>query len=85
MEPLMRSTLGESLVAVLMAGVAAFFAAILGFVGAAWFCSALLSGEMGEWGLVVAPPTALIAAIVAFVAVFHKIRSYGDPPHDPPA
>jgi hypothetical protein len=48
----MRSTLGESLVAVLMAGVAAFFAAILGFVGAAWLCSALLSGEMGEWGLV---------------------------------
>jgi hypothetical protein len=79
----MKSTFGESIVAVVMASVASVFAAVLAFVGAAWLCSALLSGEMGEWGLVVAPPTAVIAAIVAFAAVFHKIRSYGDPPNDP--
>jgi drug/metabolite transporter (DMT)-like permease len=63
-----------------MAGVAAVFAAVLGFVGAIFLCGELLSGEMTEWGLILAPTTALIFGIGVFVLVFRKIEKYGEDP-----
>jgi hypothetical protein len=75
----MRSTVGESLVAVLIAGVLATISAIVGFVGAIFFCGTVFRGEMTEWALVLAPASALIFGVVLFVFVFRKISSYGDP------
>jgi hypothetical protein len=48
MEGPINYTFGESVVAVLMADFAAVFAAILGFAGSIYLCSALLSGEMSQ-------------------------------------
>ena len=81
----MKSTFGENIFAVLMAGVAALFAAILGFGGAIWLCSALLSGEMSQWDLILGPAAALVSAVAVFVIAFHKISTHGDPPDDPSA
>ena len=76
----MKSTVGESIVTVLMSGVAAAIAAIVGFVGAIFLCQTLLHGEMTEWALVLAPATALIFAVIVFVTVLRKIGTYGESP-----
>ena len=80
MYPFMKSTIGENIVAVLMAGFAAFIAAIVGFVSAIVLCSTFLHGEMTEWDLILAPVTAVVFAVFAFVFAFRKISTYGDNP-----
>jgi hypothetical protein len=80
----MKSTAGEIFIAFLMSGVAAVFAAALGFVGASLLCSTLLSGEMTEWALIWAPITALVFAVAAFVFVFRKISTHGESPDKMP-
>jgi hypothetical protein len=78
MGPLMKATVGEQFVAVLMSGFAAFLAAIAGFVGTIYLCGRLLRGEMTDWALILAPATAVVFAIAVFVLVFRKITTYGD-------
>jgi hypothetical protein len=80
MSPHIKSSLGENLVACLIAGVAAVLAVVVGIVGAIFLCGRLLSGEMTEWDLILAPVTGLIFGIAAFVFVFRKIVTYGDDP-----
>ena len=78
----MKSTAGEILVAVLMSGVAAVFAAVVGFVGAIFLCSKLFSGEARESALILAPATALVLAFAVFVFAFRKISTYGEGPDE---
>jgi hypothetical protein len=74
----MKSTAGESFIAFVMSGVAAVLAAIVGFVGGIFLCQRLLSGEMTEWALILAPATALVFGVVVFVFAFRKISTYGE-------
>ena len=74
----MNSTVGENIVAVLMSGVAAIIAGIVGFVSAIVLCSTFLRGEMTEWDLILAPVAALVFAVSAFVFAFKKISTYGE-------
>jgi len=80
----MKSTVGESIVTVLMSGVAAVIAAVVRFVCAIFLCQTLLRGEMTEWALVLAPATALIFAVTVFVIVLRKIGTYGEHPDNQP-
>lgn len=74
----MKTTTGENIFATVLASVAAFFAGAVGLVGGVFLCEILLSGEMTQWALVVAPAAALILAVAAFVFVFGKIVNYGE-------
>jgi hypothetical protein len=76
----MKSTVGETIVALTMSCVAALLAVVVGFVGATFLCGALLSGEMREWALILSPATALVFAVTVFVFVFRKIATYGEHP-----
>lgn len=78
----MKSTVGESLIAVLMSGVAALLAAVVGFVGAIFLCSKLFSGEATESALILAPATAIVFAVAVFVFAFWKISMYGEGPDE---
>ncbi len=80
----MKSTVGESIVAALISGVAAVIAAIVGFVGEIFICQTLLRGEMTEWALVLAPATALVLAVSVFVIALRKIGTYGEHPGNQP-
>ncbi len=80
----MKSTAGESIIAFVISVVAAALAAIVGFVGAIFLCGKLLSGEMTEWALILAPATALTFAAAAFVFAFRKISRYGESPDTRP-
>jgi hypothetical protein len=71
-------TIGEIVFAFVLSAVAAFFAAVIGFVGAALLCANLLRGEAGEAGLILAPAAAFMLAVVAFSICFRKIITYGD-------
>ena len=73
----MKSTVGESLVAVLMSAIVALLAAVAGFFLGV-FCSGLLPDRDGESALFLAPFCSLVLAITAFVAVFRKISTYGE-------
>jgi hypothetical protein len=76
----MKSTFGEGFIAVFISGVAAFFAAIAGFVGALYLCARLLSREMSDWALILAPATAVVFAVAVFVFAFRKLSTYGEFP-----
>jgi type III secretory pathway component EscS len=84
MEQIMKSTVGETFVAVLMSGAAALLAAICGFVVAIWGCSTFLSGEATEFALILAPVTALSFAVITFVIAFRRITTFGEHPPDLP-
>lgn len=73
---MMKSTVGEIFVALVIAGVAATFAAILGAVATIFFCTKL-PGEASESGLI-APLVGLVIGIVVFVLVFWRIKEYGE-------
>jgi len=79
----MKTTSGENVFATVLSGVLAALAGIVGFVGGIFLCQTLLSGEMAEWALVLAPAMALVMAVATFVIVFRKIITYGDPPSRP--
>jgi uncharacterized RDD family membrane protein YckC len=79
----MKSTAGEFFVAFLVSAVLAVLAAVAGFFAGALLPAILLSGESGEWGLVLAPAMALLSGGVVFVFAFRKIRSYGEGPENP--
>jgi len=76
----MKSTLGENLVAVLISGVVAVLAAIVGATGGIFLCSNLFTGEGTESGLIVAPVLALLVGTAVFVFVFRKLSKYGEGP-----
>jgi hypothetical protein len=79
----MKATIGENVFATVLSAIAAVIAALVGFVGGIFLCGWLLSGEMTQWGLIVAPALALVMAVAAFVIVFRKIITYGDSPSGP--
>jgi ABC-type multidrug transport system permease subunit len=83
MSVIMKSTAGESIIALLISGVAALIAAVVGFVFAIYVCGKLLRGEMGEWALILAPVTAVVSAVAVFVIAFRKIDTYGENPDSP--
>jgi len=70
-------TVGEIVFAIALSSVAAAIAAVAGFVGAAFLCPVLLSGEASEASLVLAPATAAVLAMAAFYVSFRKITTYG--------
>jgi len=72
-------TSGELLVAIALASVPAVLAAIVGFAGAIFLCGRLFAGEMTEWGLILAPVTALIFGAGVFVAAFRWFIHHSDP------
>jgi len=74
-----RATFGESLVAILVASVASFLSAIAGFVSAIAFCGLAFTGEATEFGLLLAPLTAIVAGIIVFIVVYRWLVRYGDP------
>jgi low affinity Fe/Cu permease len=74
----MKTTIGENIFATVLASIAAFLAGVVGFVGGIFLCGTLLSGEMTQWALLVAPAAALTVAVAAFVFVFGKIINYGE-------
>ncbi len=80
MYPFMKSTVGENIFAILMSGIAAAFAAVMGFVSAIILCSTFLRGEVTEWDLILAPVTAVVFSVSAFVFAFRKISTYGENP-----
>ena len=73
-----QRTIGEIIFAIVLSAVAAAIAAVAGFVGAAFLCAKLLSGEASEASLVLAPATAVLLAMVAFYICFRKIITYGE-------
>jgi ABC-type multidrug transport system permease subunit len=75
-----KSTAGESIIALLISGVAAAIAGVVGFVLAIFFCGKLLRGELGEWALIMAPVTAVVFAVAVFVTAFTKLDAYGEKP-----
>jgi hypothetical protein len=75
---LSHRTIGEIIFAIVLSAVAAAIAAAAGFVGAAFLCAKLLSGEAGEAALILDPATALVLAVVAFFICFRKIITYGE-------
>jgi hypothetical protein len=70
--------IGEIVFAFVLSAVAASLAAVIGFVVAALLCVKLLSGEGREAGLVLAPATALVFAVVTFSICFRKVITYGE-------
>jgi len=74
----MKSTLGENFIAVLISGVAAVLAAIVGAIGGIFLCTKLFTGEGTESALVVAPVLALLVGTAVFVLAFRKLSSYGE-------
>lgn len=77
-----RATLGETLVAILLATVVALLLAVAGFVGAVAFCQVVFTGEATESGLVLAPLAAIVVGITAFFLVYRWFVRYGNPPSD---
>jgi len=75
-----QPTGGELMFAICVAAICALLAASIGFVGAIFLCGRLLSGEMTEWALSLAPLTALAFGTIVFVLVFRWTIRYGDPP-----
>ncbi len=73
-----RSTIGEIVFATVLSAVAATMAALAGFVGVVFLCARLFSGEASESALVLAPATAFVFAVVAFVICYRKIITYGE-------
>lgn len=73
-----RPTIGEIVFALAVSLVVASLAAVAGFLGAAFLCAKLFSGESREAGLVLAPATAIALALAAFSICFWKIITYGD-------
>lgn len=73
-----QRTIGEIIFAIALSSVAAAIAAVAGFIGAAFLCSKLLSGEAGEAALVLDPAAAVVLAVVAFFICFRKIITYGE-------
>ena len=73
-----HSTVGENIFAIVLSAVAAAIAGIAGFVGATFLCAKLLSGEATEVGLILAPATAFVLAVVVFSICFRKIITYGE-------
>jgi hypothetical protein len=73
-----QRTIGEFVFAIVLSVIAAAIAAVAGFVGAAFLCAKLLSGESGEAALILDPAAALILAVIAFSICLRKIITYGD-------
>jgi hypothetical protein len=65
--PAIRPSFGEAAVALLAGLLAAGVAGVVGGIAAVFGCSRLLTGEMGEWALVLGPAAALFFAALAFV------------------
>jgi hypothetical protein len=80
----MKSTFGEFVFAIGFSIVVAVLAAIAGFVGAICLCGKVFVGEATEWGLILAPSTALVVGVIVFVFSFRKIVTYGEKPCDNP-
>jgi len=80
----MKHTIGEMIFAFALSAVAAVFAGVVGFMGGVFYCDIRFSGEMTQWALVVAPASALVMAVLAFVVVFWKIATYGEAHPSPP-
>ena len=78
-ESKVNRTFGELLVSILLASVAAFLAAIVGFVSGV-FLGGLLPGEASESGLFFGPLGALCFGVAAVIVVFRFAIHYGDPP-----
>ena len=78
--PRMRdaATNGETVVAILLSLCAGLLAAVFGFMTAVVACNLVLSGEMGEWGLIAGPAAGLILGTATFAICFRWFRHYGD-------
>jgi hypothetical protein len=77
-----KPDLGETVVAIAAGLGAAVLAGMIGFVAAVIACSALLTGEAGEAGLIVGPCAALVFAMAGFVLTVRLVFRHGDPPAD---
>jgi hypothetical protein len=73
-----QPTKGEIFFAIALSAVAATLAAVAGFVVASFLCAEILSGEAGEWGLVLDPATAVLLGAVVFSICYRKIITYGE-------
>jgi hypothetical protein len=73
-----QRTIGELIFAIVLSAVVAAIAAAAGFVGAAFLCAKLLSGEAGEAALVLDPAVALVLAAIAFSICFRKLITNGE-------
>jgi hypothetical protein len=80
----MKSTAGEIIVAMFIAGAGAVFAAAAGFAGGIWLCALVFSGEATESALVVGPAAAIVFAAVVFILIFRKMTTYGESPDGQP-
>jgi hypothetical protein len=76
----MKSILGENFVAILISGVIAVLAAVVGAIGGIFLCTKLFTGEGTESALVVAPALALLVGTAVFVFAFRKLSKYGEGP-----
>ncbi len=69
----MRRTAAGFLFPLTIALLMAAIAAAIGFVGGIGLCSWMLSGEMGEWGLIVAPVLAVVLGLATFLFTLRKL------------
>ncbi|MGA9586421.1 MAG: hypothetical protein WBQ95_13900 [Terracidiphilus sp.] len=76
----MKSAVSETVFALVMSGVAATFAAAVGFVSGIALSEGFFNGEMTQWALILAPATAVVFAVMSFIFVFRKISTYGESP-----
>lgn len=76
----MKSTLGESFVAVVISVAVAVLVAVVGAIGGIFLCTKLFTGEGTESALVVAPVLALLVGAAVFVFTFRKLSKYGEGP-----
>jgi hypothetical protein len=73
-----KPTLGETVVALFAGLLAAASASVVGGIAAIFACDRLLTGEMGEWALVLGPAGALIFAALAFLFTVRWFLTDGD-------
>jgi hypothetical protein len=69
MSVLMKSTTGEIIIAMFIAGVAAVLAVVAGFLGGIWICGVVFSGEATESALIMATATAIVFGIAVFICL----------------
>lgn len=75
-----KPDLVETMVAIAAGLGAAVAAGVIGFVVAGIACTALLTGEAGEAGLIFAPCVALVFAMMTFVITLRVVLRHGDRP-----
>jgi hypothetical protein len=75
-------TVGDLMIAILLASACTLPAAIVGFVATNYICDLVFSDEMSVWwgGFILGPLAALLTAAATFLLVFRKILHYGEHP-----